>query len=108
MSSCAPDSFIQPNTSDTTTALGVEPGWYVRHACCSIWFEVVHVTERWVTCVSRDPKKGTELVSIGDNYSSINEFCTGRPSGLRWISKDRAKSFYDKFFPEVDRIIAAC
>ncbi len=58
----------------------------------------------WVSCVSRDPKRGKELVSIGSNYSSVNEFCTARPVGLRWIASDRAKSFYDKFFPELDNI----
>lgn len=63
--------------------------------------------ERAVLCVSRDPKKGTEHVSIGDSYASINEFSAGLPAGNRWIARDRTKSFYDKFFPEVDRIIRA-
>lgn len=47
-----------------------------------------------------------EAGPIGSNYSSINEFCTGRPAGLRWIASDRAKSFYDKFYPEFDRIVS--
>lgn len=104
MSTSAPLQFIQPNPTDTPATLGVQPGWYVRHACCSIWFEVVAVHGDWVSCVARDPKRGTQLVSIGSNYASINEFCTGQPAGLRWIANGRAKSFYDKFFPELDQI----
>lgn len=104
MATCSPVRFIQPAPIDTPASLGVEPGWYVRHACCSIWFEVIGVYGDWVSCVSRDPKRGKVLVSIGSNYSSVNEFCTARPVGLRWIASDRAKSFYDKFFPELDNI----
>lgn len=99
--------FITPKATDTPSALGVQPGWYVRHACCSIWFEVEYVmSDRWIVCVARDPKKRTTLVTIGDNYSSVNEFCTAKPKGLSWISKGRLKSFYDKFFPEKDRIVS--
>lgn len=31
-------SFILPEPTDTLEGLGVQPGWYVRHAGCSIWF----------------------------------------------------------------------
>lgn len=105
----APDPvrFIQVKSSDTLEGLQVEPGWYVRSACCSIWCEVVSVVGSWVVCVARDPRKGTDMVSIGDNYSSVNEFCIGKPSGLRWIAADRTKSFYDKFFPEIHRIVSS-
>ncbi len=99
--------FIAVKPTDTNQELGVQPGWYVRHACCSIWLEVVAVYSGSVLCVSRDPKKVTDYVSIGDRYSSINEFCTGQPAGRQWIAKDRTKSFYDKFSPEVDRIVRA-
>lgn len=100
-------SFIRPEPTDTLEGLGVHPGWYVRHAGCSIWFEVIEVFGQWAQCVARDPKQGTALVSIGRNFSSIDEFCTGQPGSLRSISKTREKNFYDKFHPELDRIVPA-
>ncbi|HHH9443057.1 TPA: hypothetical protein ACP32N_005045 [Pseudomonas aeruginosa] len=101
-----PTSIIKCEKSTDLHQLGVAPGWYVRYACCSIWFEVTHVFEGMVLCVARDPKKGTELAHVGDFYSAINEFCTGKPGGgAHWIAADRAKNFYDKFFPEPDKIV---
>ena len=99
--------IIRPQANDTVTGLGVQPGWFVRFGSCSIWFEVIDVfTDRMVECVARDPRKGTELVSIGNFFSSITAFATACPGGS-WISKDRKKSFYDKFYPELDRIVPA-
>lgn len=99
-------SFIRPEPTDTLEGLGVQPGWYVRHAGCSIWFEVVGLLcGKWVECVARDPGKGTVLASIGRNFASIDEFCTGQPGSLHWISKTREKNFFDKFYPERDRIV---
>ncbi len=97
--------IINPTPNDTPESLGVQPGWFVRHGSCSIWFEVIDVVAgRWVTCVARDPKKGTEMVSIGNFFSSITAFATACPGGS-WIAKYRKKSFYDKFYPELDRIV---
>ena len=93
---------IETNLQD----LGVQPGWFVRYGCCSIWFEVLQVFQNSVVCVARDPAKGTELALVGEFYSAINEFCDGNQGHYRhWIDKDRRKSFRDKFFPESDKIV---
>lgn len=100
-------SIIKCDKNTDLQEIGVQPGWFVRYSCCLIWFEVLHVYERSVICVARDPKKRTEFAFIGDSYSSINEFSTGKPGrGSHWIAAERSKSYLDKFFPERDKIVA--
>ena len=88
----------------TISEIGVQPGWFVRYGDCSIWFEVIRVYENAVVCVHRDPARKTEYLSMGTHFSAINEFEPEAPAHSRWIAADRRKSFYDKFYPEIDRI----
>ncbi len=74
-------SFIRPEPTDTLESLGVQPGWYVRHAGCSIWFEVIEVFGQWAQCVARDPKKGTALGD--DRENGKNRTLSVRPVRLR-------------------------
>lgn len=94
-------------TSETDLKqLGVQPGWFVRFACCSIWQEITYVADGWVQCVARDPAKGKDLAFIGDHYSAIDVLADRNPGQYeRWIDKDRRKSFFDKFHPERDNIV---
>lgn len=78
---------------------GVKPGWFVRHGTCSIWFEIIDVFDNSLTCVARDPKKGTEYCMLGDFYGAIDEVTDTLPDGS-WIKANREKNFYDKFNPE--------
>ncbi|MBK3919946.1 hypothetical protein EGJ28_16195 [Stutzerimonas xanthomarina] len=96
-----------PISNDTNLLdLGVEPGWFVRFGGCSIWFEIGAVWADMVSCAARDPKHLTVLATVGDYYSAIDHVCQELPASERWIKLDRTKSFYDKFYPERDKILA--
>ena len=89
-------------------SLGVQPGWFARSACCSIWQEVQSVHERFLIVAARDPKKGTELVMVGDFYSALNDVASSLTRHDQWIKVVegvRSKSFHDKFYPELDKLI---
>lgn len=99
-------TIIRCDAKTDLAALGVKPGWFVRFACCTIWFEVLYVADRWVQCVARDPKKGTDMAFVGDHYSAINDLCDSSPGPYAsWIDKERRKSFFDKFYPERENIV---
>lgn len=85
--------------------LGVQPGWFCRHGGCSIWFEILRVHAGAVLCVARDPAKQTEHVFHYSGWSGLWEVADGKPPGSHWIDRARRKNFFDKFFPERDKIV---
>lgn len=92
--------------------IGVQPGWFVRSAACSIWLEVQRVHGSHITCSARDPSKLTTMVSQGLHYSGIDQLSDGSPDG-QWIAGDgspakpRTKNFADKHHPEPHSIVTA-
>ncbi|HCF2447008.1 TPA: hypothetical protein NIA45_004676 [Pseudomonas aeruginosa] len=101
-------TIIKIEKDTNLVALGVQPGWFARSACCMIWQEVQSVHERFLIVAARDPKKGTELVMVGDFYSAINDVASSLSRHDQWIKLVdgvRSKSFHDKFFPELDKLI---
>jgi hypothetical protein len=97
--------IIKVNPDSNLIELGITPKMYVRYGDCSIWFEVLKVYKDFVICASRDPKRKTEMAMIGAYFSAINEFAQTMEKYDRFINVDRTKSFYDKFYPEIDKII---
>jgi len=101
-------TIIKIEKDTDLVALGVQPGWFARSACCLIWQEVQYVSKRFLIVAARDPKKGTVLVHVGDFYSAINDVASSLSNHDQWIKHVdgvRSKSFHDKFFPEIDKLI---
>jgi len=89
----------------TLSEIGIQPGWFVRYGSCSIWFEVLDVFDTAVSCVHRDPLRKKDFLQMGSHFSAINELSPRAPAGSRWIAADRSKSFFNKFYPERDKIV---
>ncbi len=106
MSTQAPSTTpIRVGRSANLIELGVKPGWFVRKGTCSIWQEIQDVWEDWLTCAARDPKQITDSGRVGNFFSAIDEVCEVPPPHSSWITLERRKSFYDKFHPELDKIV---
>jgi|AZIJ01.1.fsa_nt_gi hypothetical protein len=96
--------MIEIEPTDDLNALGVQPGWFARYGSCSIWFEVLWVSSNMVGVVARDPKKGTDIFSVGRHFSALARVTDTRPKHENWIAADRMKNFRDKFYPNDGKI----
>lgn len=85
----------------------VKPGMFCMYGGCTIWFEILYVGNDWLKVVSRRPSEQTDLVTSYHIDSSLFEISETTPDG-HWIAGTRLtrrKNFYDKFYPELTRII---
>jgi len=92
----------------TLAELGVKPGWFCQHSGCSIWVEVLEVWDNMLLVVARRPADQTDLVTHHPSrYSGIWTLSDELPNGywIRGVGLNRRKNFYDKFHPELTRII---
>lgn len=99
-----PTGRMPADHTKTLRQIGVQPGWFCQHGSCSIWVEVLRVFDDSLTCVARNPRKGTEFVFHTNMHGGTSAFSPEKPDG-HWIDRDRKKNFYDKFHPEVKNVI---
>lgn len=87
----------------------VEEGMFCQYGGCSIWFEILHVYDGALSVSSRNPSKQTEYIGNYHINSPMFKLSKELPTG-NWITghgKGRKKNFYDKFYPELNKIIVS-
>lgn len=82
-------SVIRVEANTNLKQIGVQPGWFVRAGSCSIWFEVQHVYDKAILVAARDPRRVSDVVSVGNFFSAINEVSSVAPPHSHWIKLDR-------------------
>ena len=82
-------SVIRVEAKTNLKQIGVQPGWFVRAGSCSIWFEVQHVYDKAILVAARDPRRASDVVSVGNFFSAINEVSSVAPPHSHWIKLDR-------------------
>lgn len=60
---------VEANTN--LKQIGVQPGWFVRAGSCSIWFEVQHVYDKAILVATRDPRRVSDVVSVGNSSAQL-------------------------------------